>query len=110
MRGRLLLAMLACAAMLAGVVIYGSPYAPVIGPVAEIEAIWAIEDTRTESEMPLVTALENHGARLGYDAAENTFYCPIGLETGDEWPDIHLTAPGAKNVQLDFVDDYSYDW
>ena len=56
----------ACAALLAGVVIYGSPYAPVIEPVAEIEAIWAIEDTRTESETPLVTALENHGARLGY--------------------------------------------
>ena len=110
MRGRLLLAMLACTVMLAGVVIYGSPYAPVIGPVAEIEAIWEIEDTRTESEMPLVTALENHGARLGYDAVENTFYCPIGLETGDEWPDIHLTAPGAKDVKLVFVDDYSYDW
>ena len=110
MRGKLLLAMLACAALLAGVVIYGSPYAPVIEPVAEIEAIWAIEDTRTESETPLVTALENHGARLGYDAAENTFYCPIGLETGNDWPEIHLTAPGAKDVRLVFVDDYSYDW
>ena len=110
MRGKLLLAMLACAVLLAGVVVYGSPYAPVIEPVAEIEAIWEIEDARMESETPLVTALENHGARLGYDAAENTFYCPIGLETGDEWPEIHLTAPGAKDVRLVFVDDYSYDW
>jgi len=110
MKGRLLLAMLACAAMLTAVVIYGSPYAPVVGPVAEIETIWAIEDTRAESEKPLVTALENNGARLGYDETENTFYCPIGLETGDEWPEIHLTAPGAKGVKLLFADDYSYDW
>jgi len=109
-RLKLLLAMLACAAVLAGVVIYGSPYAPVVAPVADIEDIWAIEDTRTESETPLVTALENYGALLGYDKEENTFYCPIGLETGDEWPEIHLTAPGAKGVSLVFVDDYSYDW
>lgn len=110
MRGRLLLAMLACMAVLAGAVILGSPYAPVIEPAAEIEAIWEIEDMRTESETPLVTALLNCGARLGYDAEENTFYCPIGLETGDEWPEIHLTAPGAEDVRLVFVDDYSYDW
>lgn len=110
MRGRLLLAMLACTALLAAVVVYGSPYAPVIEPVADMEEIWSIEDTRTESETPLITVLENNGARLGYDAAENTFYCPIGLETGDEWPEIHLTAPGVKNVKLVFVDDYSYDW
>jgi len=110
MRGKLLLAMLACMAVLACTVRYGSPYAPVVGPVADIEAIWAIEDARTESETPLVTALANHGALLGYDETENTFYCPIGLETGDEWPEIHLTAPGAKDVSLVFVDDYSYDW
>ena len=110
MRGKLLLAMLACLAALLAAVVYGSPYAPVVEPVAEIETIWAIEDAREESETPLVTALENYGARLGYDAAENTFYCPIGLETGEEWPQIHLTAPGAKDVRLVFVDDYSYDW
>lgn len=110
MRGRLLLAILACMAVLVAVVVYASPYAPVVAPVAEIEAVWEIEDTRRESETPLVTVLENHGVRLGYDAQENTFYCPIGLETGDEWPQIHLTAPGAKGVSLVFVDDYSYDW
>ena len=107
---KLLLAMLACTAMLVCTVIYGSSYAPVVEPVAEIERIWEIEDARRESEMPLVTALANHGALLGYDETENTFYCPIGLETGDEWPDIHLTAPGAEGVNLVFVDDYSYDW
>ena len=110
MRGRLLLAMLLCMAALVAAVAYGSPYAPVVEPVADIEDIWAIEDARQESETPLVTLLLNHGAQLGYDAQENTFYCPIGLETGDEWPQIHLTAPGAKGVRLVFVDDYSYDW
>ncbi|MBR5301310.1 MAG: CotH kinase family protein [Clostridia bacterium] len=107
-----LLAMMA--ALLAGlccVVLLASPYAPVVAPAPEdIEVIWAIEDARVESDVPLVTALENHGMRLGYDAQENTFYCPIGLNTGDEWPQLHLTAPGAKGVELVFVDDYSYDW
>jgi len=107
---KLLLMMLALCAVMGLTVMLGSPYAPVVAPVTEIETVWAIEDARQESEAPLVTALDNHGARLGYDAQENTFYCPIGLENGDEWPDIHLTAPGAKDVQLLFVDDYSYDW
>ncbi len=109
-RLRLLLGILAMTVLLAGTVVLFSPYAPVIQPEMDIEQIWAIEDARVESEGPLVTALENHGMRLGYDSEENTFYCPIGLETGDEWPDIHLTAPDAKDVQLVFVDDYSYDW
>ena len=106
----LLLMMAALLAVLAAVVLYGSPYAPVVAPVMAIEEIWEIEDAREESAAPLVTVLENHGMRLGYDAQENTFYCPIGLETGDDWPQLHLTAPGAKGVSLVFVDDYSYDW
>lgn len=111
MRKLQLLAMIAALfAALALVVVYTSPYAPVVAPVMEIEEIWAIEDSRQESGVPLVTELENHGMRLGYDSEENTFYCPIGLETGDEWPQLHLTAPGAKGVQLVFADDYSYDW
>ena len=106
-----LLAMIAALfTVLALVVVYTSPYAPVVAPVMEIEEIWAIEDSRLESDGPLVTALENHGMRLGYDREGNTFYCPIGLETGDDWPELHLTAPGARGVQLVFVDDYSYDW
>jgi len=107
---KLLLLIAALLAVLAATILWGSPYAPVVAPVADIEAIWAIEDARTESETPLVTALANHGALLGYDETENTFYCPIGLETGDEWPQIHLTAPGVKGVSLVFVDDYGYDW
>ena len=91
-------------------VLLGSPYAPVVAPSMDIEAIWEIEDMREESEQPLITQLENHGMRLGYDETENTFYCPIGLETGEQWPQLHLSAPGAKGVKLVFVDDYSYDW
>ena len=108
---KLLLMMAALFAVLAAVVVLGSPYAPVVAPAPEdIEEIWAIEDARRESDKPLLTVLENHGMRLGYDETENTFYCPIGLDSGDEWPQLHLTAPGAKGVQLVFVDDYSYDW
>ncbi|MBR4038569.1 MAG: CotH kinase family protein [Clostridia bacterium] len=110
MRLRLLLLMLALTAVLAAAVLLGSPYAPVVQPVADIETVWAIEDARSESETPLVTALENHGVPLAYDAQENTFYCTLGMDNGDEWPDIHLTAPDAKDVGLVFVDDYSYDW
>lgn len=109
-KAKLLLLIAALLIVLTTTVWYGSSYAPVVEPVAEIEDIWAIEDVRQESETPLVTALANHGALLGYDEGENTFYCPIGLENGDEWPEIHLTAPGAEGVNLVFVDDYSYDW
>ena len=107
---KLLLGMLAMTALLAGTVVLFSPYAPVVAPVAEIEEIWAIEDARVESDVPLVTALENYGVLLGYDAPENTFYCTLGLDHGETWPDIHLTAPGAEDVNLVFVDDYTYDW
>ena len=108
---KLLLGILAFSAVMAGVVMLYSPYAPVVEPAPEnIEEIWAIEDTRMESEMPLVTALENHGAPLAYDALSNTFYCTLGLENGENWPELHLTAPQAKGVKLAFVDDYSYDW
>lgn len=110
MRFRMLLAMAALLAVIVGVIAGGSPYAPVVEPVRDIEEIWAIEDAREESEEPLVTALENHGQTLGYDAASNTFYCTLGMDLADAWPDIHLTAPGAKGVRLCLVDDYSYDW
>ena len=107
---RILLSIVLLLGVTAAIVVYASPYAPVVEPVIGIEEIWAIEDARSESEMPLVTALENHGQALGYDAASNTFYCTLGMETGDEWPDIRLTAPDAKDVRLVFADDYSYDW
>ena len=107
---KLLLAMFALAALMAATVMFGSPYAPVVQPVTEIEEIWAIEDARQESEHPLVTRLNNNGVPLAYDRQNNTFYCTLGLGHADVWPDIHLTAPGAQGVQLVFVDDYAYDY
>ena len=103
-----LMALLVC--VMAGVVYAASPYAPVVGGVREIEELWAIEDSRQESEMPLVTALENFGAPLAYDEAENTFYCSIGLDHGESWPELKLTAPGSKGVSICFSDDYTYDY
>lgn len=110
-RLKILAVMLLLAAAIVLTVALGSPYAPVIEPAPqEIEIIWDIEDAREESENPLVTELANHGVIMGYDRGTNTFYCPIGLDHGDVWPDIHLTAPQAKDVKLIFVDDFTYDW
>jgi len=110
-RLRILLAMALLTASMALVVCCASPYASVVAPVPEdIETIWAIEDTRSESEKPLVTALENGGVPLAYDQENNTFYCSVGMGNAENWPQIHLTAPGAKGVRLMFSDDYSYDW
>lgn len=109
-RLNILLGMLALAAVIAAVVYWASPYAPVIEPAGDIEALWAIEDTREESWDPLVTRLENNGVPMGYDAALNTFYCPLGMGNGDAWPEIRLTAPDAQGVRMIFSDDYTYDW
>ncbi len=108
-RWKLLAWMLAMLGIMAGVVLCASPSAPVVGGPVEIEALWAIEDTREESETPLVTRMENFGVPLAYDKDENTFYCTLGLENGEEWPELHLTAPGAAGVSLCFSDDYTYD-
>ena len=91
-RMKLLAMMAVLAAVICIVVIYGSPYAALVQPVMEIEEIWAIEDAREESDEPLVTMLENRGVPLAYDAQSNTFYCTLGLENEDEWPDVHLHA------------------
>ena len=110
-RLKLLLGMAALACAIGLTVKYGSAYRPVVEPVREIEAIWAIEDEREESEEPLVTRLFCNGAEAAYEAESNTFYCTLGLENGEEWPKIKLTT--AKNVggglTLCFVDDYAYD-
>jgi len=109
-RIQLLAAMTILAAAMAFAVVLGSPYAPVIEPCIDIEEIWRIEDARTESEEPLVSALENKGMPLAYDAASNTFYCTLGRGLTGDWPDLHLTAPGASDTKLVFADDYQYDW
>ena len=107
----MLLVMILLTALMAAVVYCASPYASVIAPAPEdIEILWAIEDARSESEQPLVTALENNGVPLAYDRENNTFYCSLGMENTETWPQLHLTAPAAKGVRLMFSDDYTYDW
>lgn len=108
-RLKLLGLMVLLLALIALVVALASPVAPVVGAAPEIEALWAIEDARQESETPLVTALSLNGMPLAYDAALNTFYCPLGLGVM-EWPQLHLTAPGSRADGILFYDDYTYDW
>ena len=109
-RIRILRIMVLLTALLVAVIVLRSPYAPPVEPWREIEEIWEIEDTRQESEVPLVTRLSNSGMLLGYDGEDRTFYCPVGLENGESWPQLHLTAPGASGVRICWVDDYLYDW
>lgn len=107
----MLMAIAALALVVAGVVAVASPYAPAAAPAPEdVEEIWAIEDAREESDVPLVTALEVNGMPLAYDAQSSTFYCTLGMDNGEAWPQFRLTAPDAKGVQMMFVDDYTYDW
>ena len=110
-RFALLAAMAALAAVIVLTVRFGSPYAPVVAPAPEdIEALWAIEDAREESAYPLVTKLACGGAPMAYNAQENTFYCTLGLENGETWPQLRLTAPDNPELKLVFADDYTYDW
>lgn len=108
-RLRLLLLMACMAALLTAAVCFGSPYAPVVAPVRDIEEIWVLEDARSYAETPLVTALSCNGVPLVYDEQLNTFFCSLGLDQGEAWPDMRLTAPEAGDVAICFVDDYSYD-
>ena len=96
--------------LMAIVVVSSSDMEPAVEAVREIEEIWDIEDAREESETPLITALENFGVPLAYDRVENTFYCTLGLENGEAWPELHLTAPDAEGVSIFFSDDYTYDY
>ncbi|MBR5302121.1 MAG: CotH kinase family protein [Clostridia bacterium] len=76
----------------------------------DIEALWALEDMRTEAEGPLVSAMKNGDAPLGYDAASNTFYCTLGENNEEDWPQLNLRAYGQDNLRVAFVDDYTYDY
>ena len=106
----MLLALAALVVALAGVIACASPYAPAAAPAPEdVETIWAIEDAREESDTPLVTALAMNGVPLAYDAESSTFYCTLGMDNGEDWPVLRLTAPEARGVQLMFVDDYTFD-
>lgn len=109
-RSRILGIMVLLTALIVAVIVLRSPYAPPVEPWREIEEIWEIEDARQESEAPLVTRLNNGDIPLAYDSEERTFYCPIGLDNGESWPQLHLTAPDASDVRICWVDDYLYDW
>ncbi|MBP3522100.1 MAG: CotH kinase family protein, partial [Clostridia bacterium] len=84
-----------------------------VEPMLELEEIWALEDEREESGTPLVVGMRNGDQEMGYDAASDTFYCTIGMETGESWPELALFAQAADGVQdlhVVWVDDYSYDY
>ena len=79
-------------------------------PVTDIEEIWAIEDTREETDKQLVLGMTGGTGEMGYDAQSGTFYCTLGLENGSEWPEIQLSAYGEEEIRVVWVDDYSFDW
>ena len=67
-----------------------------VEPVMDIEDAWTIEDTREELwEMPLVIGMRDRENELGFDAQSNTFYCTLGLDDGEDWPELALFALGA---------------
>ncbi len=82
--------------------------------ILELEDAWAIEDSREESwETPLVVGMRNGQNELGFDRESNTFYCTLGMESTDEWPELALFAQGAagtENLRVAWIDDYSYDY
>ena len=84
-----------------------------VEPVMELEDAWAIEDTRVESDMPLLAGMRNGDHEMGYDEESRTFYCTIGMETGDEWPELALfaqEAAGVSDLRVAWIDDYTYDF
>ncbi|MBQ6859466.1 MAG: CotH kinase family protein [Clostridia bacterium] len=81
-----------------------------VGGMMDIEEIWALEDTRSEADGLLVTAMKNDGTPLGFDASSNTFYCTLGENCGETWPEIALTAQGEQTPDVVFIDDYTYDY
>lgn len=84
-----------------------------VEPILEIEEVWAIEDTRKEiGGGSLILGMRNGEDELGYDAGTQTFYCTLGLNGGDDWPELTLYAQGAEgigNLHVVWVDDYTYD-
>lgn len=85
-----------------------------VEPVMDIEDAWTIEDTREELwEMPLVIGMRDRENELGFDAQSNTFYCTLGLDDGEDWPELALFAQGAQgkeNLRVAWIDDYTYDY
>ena len=82
----------------------------IVRPMIDIEEIWALEDERTEAEGSMVVSMKNGDAPLGYDADSNTFYCTLGEGRTADWPQVALSAWGAEDLGVVFVDDYTYDY
>lgn len=80
-----------------------------VEPMKDIEEIWALEDTRTESESLLVHTMYLDEYELGFDKQSDTFYCSLGLGA-IEWPEMSLHAAGDENLHVVWVDDYAYDY
>ena len=81
-----------------------------VGEMIDIEDAWAIEDERQEAQAPLVRSMFNGGSALGYDAASDTFYCTLGVEHEDDWPELALSVEDAPGVTVVWIDDYAYDF
>ena len=84
-----------------------------VEPMMDIENLWEIEDTRAEAEDALVVGMRCGADTLGYDSESRTFYCTVGMENGEMWPQLELfaqAADGAENLRVVWVDDYSYDY
>ena len=79
----------------------------------ELEDAWAIEDTREESaDGHLVSGMRWKDSELGFDAQSNTFYCTLGMNNEDDWPELELFAQpanGNDKLQVAWIDDYTYD-
>ena len=81
-----------------------------VGEMIDIEDAWAIEDERQEAQMPLVSRMYNGESALGYDAGSDTFYCTLGMENGENWPELALSVQDAPGVTVCWIDDYAYDF
>ena len=81
-----------------------------VGGLIDIEDAWAIEDERQEAQAPLVRSMVNGDSALGYDAGSDTFYCTLGVEHEDDWPELALSVEDAPGVTAVWIDDYAYDF
>jgi len=84
-----------------------------VEPIMELEDVWAIEDARMESGSALVAGMLQGAQELGYDSESQTFYCTLGMECAEDWPELMLlaqAAEGAENLRIAWVDDYTYDY
>ena len=81
-----------------------------VGGLIDIEDAWAIEDERQEAQAPLVRSMFNGDSALGYDAGSDTFYCTLGVDHEDDWPELALSVEDAPGVTVVWIDDYAYDF